>query len=1177
MGNSRRAFGFALLGELFAVFLTIGLYFGGADDGVFPMNWGPTWSYARHGSTVDERDVAWHSMVNDQSNTMFGHNLPEQATRSLEFSSEAIEVIYSGACLTRNNLASMRQFEEAVLAEPGYQRLCQLQGSVGNTSCRKPRSVLRFFDGTYETEFPVRRDTGEPVFAGDPNFDRIEDIMKIAFQATGDSEIKEIKDALNPNIRVIHDYVVGSTFNKDAPHLNQHCRTMFYVGYPVSEDFINIQDQLSLQTTRIRAAQALNLKSFFEQRDRVGSTEMLYMSPGLFQDGYDDAVAHSSMLLIGAAVVIIVGMVAATKSLILTIGWVVGTVASYFWANLMYRYIFGFRYFGWPQALSSYILVLISIVDMLLFLEHWRDAKDTDRAIHEMEELLRVDDELGHDLESKDSLVADYKLSKLVIAYCKTVSSVKVASIISTAAFFAQCFADTKMIVATGLFCGLLVITNFLTFYVYTPCLLLYWNSITKCKTPVWLTSTGKSRAHMKRFVRRLWKHVVGHPWIRWLLLSVISVVVCIFIILATKKTDISALQPGIWEETNNFGKFTSLAASSFGHSDRGKQTRVVIVWGLDSGFDRTQQYTPVGSHEPIDGCHEYDFDCTGNEHGAAYDKAFDITSAQAQTQLYKFCENMRKLSGYDVQNLRIQRSITGPVANTCSVADPGCRPLEIKCFAEDEKAFYAAGQAGVPGFPFEFVNMKTIMTSYSDAYPASVYSAASFNPPLANDASAPSCNYCDTYYRSSEFGILNWLSNNGNTDSEHSADLTKYVGLIGGTADPNIIRNTTSGKQFYAGNYGSRLRYVAIEVNLTTHAESLDSEEGIRLLNAWDKYIKENTKALVKPLRNPFQTTPFDRTWSWMKLKEILASDLAQGQVIAGVFCFVFLAIAVNNVGVAGLAIFSILCAGVMSLGIMASLDWQIGMAEVIIMCGFVSVSSEFVVHYAVHYITSGHFSRETRAEWAMEEAGYATATGGILTLASVLFCLGSKLKFQYEFGVMFAGLVGLGLVTGPILFVILAGITGPEEFQGTWLPKKLVRFSVTGVPHNHYIIAAKRRAALIKMKRAALQVMAVNAFSAAKKNNAKEAASLTVVTTQAAPPSAPTTMPPVSAGGISRKIPGGFLNKVLSNSKAPSVAKSIDTASVASADSADPFAGVTKITKVASAPDEPPSGSLT
>ena len=193
--------GLALLGHALAIIITGGLIGRGYD--IFPQRLDGSLSFSVAGSSLTDRDDTWEAMVADPQNTMWSQTLSNQSTRSLPVM--PTQLLYTGRCLTRSNLASIQLLEASLLTLSAYElNLCMLHSAGG---CQAPRSLLRFFDGSFQGYGVMSTVTpGLNVFRPDDTFDRIDEIITTAYEANGKSYTANLISAGNPNLRVILDY-----------------------------------------------------------------------------------------------------------------------------------------------------------------------------------------------------------------------------------------------------------------------------------------------------------------------------------------------------------------------------------------------------------------------------------------------------------------------------------------------------------------------------------------------------------------------------------------------------------------------------------------------------------------------------------------------------------------------------------------------------------------------------------------------------------------------------------------------------------------------------------------------------------------------------------------------------------------------------------------------------------
>lgn len=199
-----RIAGLALSGHALALAITLILW--GANYAIFPTQFGTT-STSPTSETVYKQDMIWAAMTSNTNNNLWSMKLPTQTLRSVE--AMPLQIIYksSSNCLTKTNLRAIQQLEAQIMNNSQYTASICLRQPDG--TCRKPRSILRFFDGSY-TGYGLVDSGGQNVFRADANFDRISDIMLAAFDANGRSESPAAIAAGQPDIQSILNYVVGS-------------------------------------------------------------------------------------------------------------------------------------------------------------------------------------------------------------------------------------------------------------------------------------------------------------------------------------------------------------------------------------------------------------------------------------------------------------------------------------------------------------------------------------------------------------------------------------------------------------------------------------------------------------------------------------------------------------------------------------------------------------------------------------------------------------------------------------------------------------------------------------------------------------------------------------------------------------------------------------------------------
>jgi len=979
------AVGLQLLGAVLC-----GLLLAGGET-VFYLDKGAEWSYRLDRSNITERDDGWRAMRDDTTNTYWQNSLPRREERTMEFKDEAIEIIYNGECFSKNNLVSMKAYETKII-NMAKADICQLEGSedaVGvnvTADCRPMKSILRLFDGTYEEATRLNNEdknkkeqimddkpNPQPLFRPDPTFERIEEKVRAAFYYDGAA-------AGTTDIRGLLQYTVGiADYNEFGVSASQYCRSKLFVGAPF-RGFKNFQENVPYQRELMRDKQVATFKEYLNGNDLVGTLSAFHSSKGLRDAAYEEAHTFSFLLCVGSALVICIGVIVLTRSFFLGSMLLVAQFGIFMWTSLLYRYMFGYKWLGIPQQLSIFPILAVTTINFLLLLHEFKNA--------------------SHYYRNNERLTVSTRQSN---------KSVIISSIIGSLMYFSQCFSRIMVVEATGLFYGISVIVSLLTYLVFFPALIHFWHVKFKPAS----TLPGHEDRH--RASDALFKNLIGHKVWRWFLAAGIFIAMAVLVIITVKRMTLQKSQPLTFRPTtNNFGKFDAASRDDFGHSESGYQTTLKIVWGLDS-LDNTE-------------CHKSDITCSGK---AVYDNLFDLSWHEPQNELINFCDDLEQLDGAIVNELRIQRRPTGQEIRN------GERPTEIKCFIQNERDYYLKTSLGeINGMnanvtmPFLYNDMGAVMKNAPGLFVPEAYRAAAFFPPYANGPNEAACRECDSYYRHFEAGVLNWATNHGD-GSLPTHDLESFAPMLGGAADSTMTFNDHLGTMTYAGDYGSFMRYVAIEVNLTISSIKGEYAEVNEVLRKWDEYLLNKTAGLSKPVQRAYQSTPKDRTWAWMHIQEVLVQQAIQGLVIAMIVYFVVITLYTNNFAIGILATITVAACPTTLVGVYTALNWNLGLLESVLLVLPIGMTVDFVTHFAVWYTLPDdpNVRRLERTAWAFSQGVYGVFGGAFMMFGASLFLLGSPLEFVFGFGVTLSFTLGMGLSLGMFLFLTLLGIAGPED----------------------------------------------------------------------------------------------------------------------------------------------------
>lgn len=209
---------------------------------------------------------------------------------------------------------------------------------------------------------------------------------------------------------------------------------------------------------------------------------------------------------------------------------------------MIYRIVFDFRYIGIFHVLSVFIILGIGADDVFVFCDTWRASKDK---------------------------VYPNLVSRFSHVYSHTAGAMFITSFTTMVAFISNVFSPLLGVSSFGTFSALLVFVNYLSVIIFFPTVIitheLYWknwkwpccklfhmfcdrnprdNRISPTQTgdieedkDASLESAGSSHS---RLVARLFEgvffdKVVGHKVVRWIIVVVFTVFICLSVTYATR------------------------------------------------------------------------------------------------------------------------------------------------------------------------------------------------------------------------------------------------------------------------------------------------------------------------------------------------------------------------------------------------------------------------------------------------------------------------------------------------------------------------------------------------------------------------------------------------------------------------------------------------------------------
>ena len=399
--------------------------------------------------------------------------------------------------LTKAALKKMEEVEEEFFTNEVYQdKFCLLPAN--STDCKKPMSVLRYFDGTHKNL--------DPVFY-DPYYDNINEVLSTADRHPGTR--RSLRYCLG----------TGAVITATASIVNI-TRASLFIGLPLA-GYANDSDRAAEQREK--------LKTFVEKT----------LSP--IGDKYFDAGVGDMVFFYGNSITVVRGirMTVFRDLRFLAVGYlfiffylwsqtcsfgiaslVMFTTATGFCgANLVYRVVLGYRYLGAFQVLSIFIMLGICADDVFVFNDTWRLSA----------------------LEQHESLA-----HRLLACYRRTALAMFFTSLTTTVAFLVSAASPLLAVSYFGILSAMLVVMNYVSAVTFLPCAIvvhhLHWqrgcSCCRSCKQQFGervRESPAQSVNFMFRFFRDTYLRMITHPQARWGILAGFTAFIGAAIYFATK------------------------------------------------------------------------------------------------------------------------------------------------------------------------------------------------------------------------------------------------------------------------------------------------------------------------------------------------------------------------------------------------------------------------------------------------------------------------------------------------------------------------------------------------------------------------------------------------------------------------------------------------------------------
>ncbi|KAK3088168.1 hypothetical protein FSP39_015614 [Pinctada imbricata] len=946
---------------------TIGLFVNGYD--VFPIDFSglplfltydPVWTRSR--AFLYREDIKNYLPRYTNEGTKGGFWDRGRITDSLE----VIFQVNSGNIYSKNNLKLIQSAEQKLFSADGYEKYC-LTEITG--SCVKPWSVLRYFDGSKLSQSHLFHS---------PSFENTSLIMCEAYrnQNTSNDMKLYLENGYNP-------------CNSGAT--SHFTRILLHFGHGTNK---NGRKNLQLKTMK-------SLVIHIKDVDLKDKMEVFYISNELIINALTDQALLDMWWGAGSGIFIVLVMWIQTGSLWITFMGLYSIVTSYLLANFIYRYCFGYIYFGFFHMAAMFIIIGIGADDVFVFYDTWR------LTAHEQ-------------FPSKAHRLSEF--------YKRAAKTTFITSLTTSAAFLATSFSPLLPVKTFGIFSALLVSVNYLFDLIYFPTsVMLYSEKIEplsrKLRRLCFKTKEPNPNQQKSESIKTVTKdenmnhtlqssnhkyseksfHVVEFfvgKFYRFVMWKPVKIGIPIFFLLLTiffavwaSRVEPNADYVQLFISSHNYDTAYRMHYKSFQAKMDHEYSDVYLLWGM-----KEQDMGSCNSKSSVK--------CNGK---AVFDNKFNPSTEQAQLALKNLCRRLRNLSPEQVDKLRIRRN-------------PSTRDLDIDCFItelqnfltkEETRSIYPSDMS--LDLPLNAGNISKFMAAHPTFYIRSL----------------------PTDFRNwFEIGIDYWLSNSYSGVS--NADYEKYYNLVGRVKVPRQTKLFSNG--ISVRFYGTKLSFIVVKIGTTMNVQTLGYTSGIPVYQAWENLMENEISLMPDTMKGGFQLTRL--AWHWVKIQEILVTYAVNGLVIGLCIALPILVLTSMNFVIGLLATVVIGLVITCVVGLIPLTGLKLGVIESLNLCMVVGLSVDYVVHFAEAYRSSTSSEREGRIKSMLQSMGLSVASGALTTFGAACFMLGSKIQLIFQFGVFVMSIIFISFIYSLFGFTTFMAIFGPQGNTGSlvFLWKKLV-----------------------------------------------------------------------------------------------------------------------------------------
>ena len=322
-----------------------------------------------------------------------------------------------GNLLTESSIRFMRTVEDRIYGLKDYENFCHLV----NGSCSRPQSITSFFyslNSQNEYEFT--------------------------------SDFSGVLNSFKSNPDLVKPYI-GADFNQRNNESSAWLLSRVSFGSPLT-GYVKALDNSGEQETKIDAW----AREFYDYVSTLENSdiEVYYLGTGLNVYEITKILVRDALLSIGAMIVVWAYMSYHLKSMFLSSWAMLHIILSFTVAQFIYRYFLGVNYITALNGLAIFIILGIGADDVFIVTDLWLQLSS-----------------LNSRASIKDKFIAALRFSS------KTMLA---TSVTTSASFFINFISPIPAIAYFGLFCGFMILSNYLLVITFYPGILIIYTKYRK-------------------------------------------------------------------------------------------------------------------------------------------------------------------------------------------------------------------------------------------------------------------------------------------------------------------------------------------------------------------------------------------------------------------------------------------------------------------------------------------------------------------------------------------------------------------------------------------------------------------------------------------------------------------------------------------------------------------------